>query len=284
MGLYTQTLQSSFVLFKDRFKKFFNTHPIDTVQDGFEVLDDVLTPLGDFNSPYGLYPLEDKELLHSFNGNIEDIYFLIEDFDNHIVDLKQSVDTQIDEFKPEIEGMVNDLIHPIEEIVVSIEDRLTVLEDTNTFGTHNLTSSYISFTYESSTKSNTHRIQHNLGTFNLIGEPLVLNEENLWERTLAKIVYIDENTIDIILTEDCYIIITMTSVQYFVNHIFEGNGIEFDIIHNLNSFNLLYSILVFDEVTNKWENDICKFYYIDNNTIKVKLTTEQQIKVCLLRV
>lgn len=295
-NLHIQRLNAQFVKLTKNFKNIFANYPVDTAQDAFEVIDETLAPLTRFDREFGSYPIEDKELLYSFAGSIEDLYFLLEDFDNNLVHLQQELVITMENYKTEINNLIEQEINniennlqtqldsaltPIEDQITDIENRVTDVEN-NVTGNHNLTSSFASFTYESLEPMTTHTITHNMGTFSLVGEPLVMNDDGQWERNVLTINYLDENTIEIVMTEPRNILLNMTAVEYFPSFIYEGTGTEFEINHGLNSYNLVNSILIFDGTD--WTNDFGKMFYIDENNVRLVLTNEQTIKLHLMRI
>jgi hypothetical protein len=306
-NLYTQTLQAQFVKLKESFVGIFNTNPTDTVQGAFEVLDEILVPLLDTDREYGLYPIEDKELLLSLQGTIEDIQFLLSDFDMYITDVQeqqninfQNLETtfkeNIDTFKTEVQtsiqqtvdnalASINVKLTSFETVINTIDQRLVEVEvccaNNEPVSDHILTSSFASFTYESTEPLLEHIIQHNLNSYTLMGDPLMMNADGMWERDLANLTVLDENTVKVSLIEPGHVMLTMTAVEYFVSHIYEGYGDVFDIEHKLGSFNLVWSIYMKDN--DVWVNDLGKVVFIDSNNVRVTLTEPQYIRICLMR-
>lgn len=270
---------ANLVKVKDTFIGLLKDKSIDNAQLALEYIDESFQTLDTFDRPYGLYPLEDKEKLFAFDASLEDLYFLLGNFDSNLVYVYDEMKRELEDFKSNILPIIEN--NKIDAEVINL--RLNQLEDCCQ-GDHRLTSSFASFSFESDTPDTEFIIQHNLNSFDLIGDPLVLNDDNEWEKDLAKIVYLDENTIKVILTEPRMLMLNMVSVEFFVSFIYEGYGKDFIINHNLKSNNLLHSVLSLDSDSGQWESILCQVRHIDTNNISISLTENQTVKISLLRV
>jgi len=336
MSLIPQEIQSKLLLLNQNFKNILSVYPASNVQEGFETLDEILQPLEDFETEFGLYTNVDKELLYSFEGANEDLFVSIDELNETVTNLNNDLQKKYEEIKTIIDngGNANELINSLKEEINNklsssienvttalnekinqnktvLDDKLSILDNKLTneisstdkkindlnseindkiekindkigHGNHLMTSSYASFTFESTSAEKEYIIKHNLETYSLIGEPLFLNDDGVWEKNLAGIQIIDENTIKVSLTEPRYMMLTMTAVEYFHSFLFEGTGKEFEIEHNLNSMNLIQNTLVLNKETGYYQNDIAKIYYINENKIKIIFPDEVTIKMSVM--
>jgi len=166
--------------------------------------------------------------------------------------------------------------------------KLDTLQDTvedGGIGHISLTSGYGTYSFESNTIEDTYTIHHNLNSFNLTVTVMFMNDEGYWENAVFPMKYLDENTIFIELIEPREVIVHINAVEYFFSFSYENNNSQLvhEITHNLNSFNLLYNIMIYDIEEAVWKNDLAKFVYKDENNCILTLTDASPCRVNFIR-
>lgn len=164
-------------------------------------------------------------------------------------------------------------------------DTLQEVVEDGGIGHISLTSGYGTFSFESNTIEDNYIINHKLNSYNLTITVMFMNDDGYWENMVVPITFVDENTIHITLVEPREIIVHINAVEYFFNYIYEStnNQMVHEITHNLNSYNLLFNIIVYDIVEEKWKNDLAKFVYKDENTGILTLTEAVPCRVNFIR-
>lgn len=164
-------------------------------------------------------------------------------------------------------------------------DTLQEVVEDGGIGHISLTSGYGTYSFESNTVEDDYTINHKLNSYNLTITVMFMNEDGFWENMVVPITFIDENTIHIKLVEPREIIVHINAVEYFFSYTYEStqNQLVHEITHNLKSFNLLFNIIVYDVVEEKWKNDLAKFVYKDENTGILTLTEAVPCRVNFIR-
>ena len=164
-------------------------------------------------------------------------------------------------------------------------DTLQEVVEDGGIGHISLTSGYGTYSFESNALEMEYTINHKLNSYNLTITVMFMNDDGYWENMIVPITFVDENTIHISLVEPREIIVHINAVEYFFSYTYEStqNQLVHEITHNLKSFNLLFNIIVYDIVEEKWKNDLAKFVYKDENTGILTLTESVPCRVNFIR-
>lgn len=164
-------------------------------------------------------------------------------------------------------------------------DTLQEVVEDGGIGHISLTSGYGTYSFESNALEMEYTINHKLNSYNLTITVMFMNDDGYWENMIVPITFVDENTIHISLVEPREIIVHINAVEYFFSYTYEStqNQLVHEITHNLKSFNLLFNIIVYDTVEEKWKNDLAKFIYKDENTGILTLTEAVPCRINFIR-
>lgn len=213
MALLFNEIQSSYILLKNTFNNVLKDSS--NAQEAFEKLDSLLVPATQEKD--GLFAASDKLKLDTLQDTVEDggighisltSGYGTFSFESNLVEKEFTIQHDLNSYNLTVtimfmndEGYWENIVAPItflDENSLFIE-----LTEPKEIIVHiNAVEYFFNYQYENTNEVLVHEINHGLKSYNLLFNILVYDlDEQVWKNDLAKLVYIDENTCRLTLTD-----------------------------------------------------------------------------------